>query len=348
MSVPIRKDKATVKLVTREPNGFARFAAAITRTGVFAYHDAAGKVVREYRPADEVMRADSLRTFDGAPLTNEHAQIDPRTAAKHAVGSVYGVKPDADGTHVAAEILVYDAATIEAIESGKTQLSCGYRCTLDFTPGTSPDGETYDAIQRNIVGDHVALVTLGRAGTAQLRMDDAETACSFETENQDEEISIMEELKKELATLTAKLAELQSAHDKVEAERDAAVVKADAAEKAAKAAAADVAPAVAERVALLQAAAKFEVRVDGLDNDAVRAAIVEKIDGAKVPDGKSRDYLLGRYEAAIERAAKAEQSRKTQTQTKNDAGDDVIAKARAVMLTNNQAISKIKASEGVE
>ncbi|KKL41024.1 hypothetical protein LCGC14_2367830, partial [marine sediment metagenome] len=43
----------------------------------------------------------------------------------------------------------YDADAIRNIEAGKVQLSCGYSCDFDPTPGEI-DGEKYDGIQRNI------------------------------------------------------------------------------------------------------------------------------------------------------------------------------------------------------
>ena len=49
------------------------------------------------------------------------------------------------------------------VEAG-AQLSNGYLADFDFTPGTSPEGEAYDATQSNIRGNHIALVEAGRCG----------------------------------------------------------------------------------------------------------------------------------------------------------------------------------------
>ena len=61
-----------------------------------------------------------------------------------------------------------------AVEAGKHQLSVGYHADLDETPG-SWRGERYDAVQRNIRGNHLAIVDQGRAGpAAAIRIDTKE------------------------------------------------------------------------------------------------------------------------------------------------------------------------------
>src|SRR5690606_28507268 len=54
------------------------------------------------------------------------------------------------------------------IESGeRKEISLGYKCQLDPTPGTW-NGESYDAVQKNIVVNHVALGPKGWGGTSGL------------------------------------------------------------------------------------------------------------------------------------------------------------------------------------
>ncbi|NYM92270.1 DUF2213 domain-containing protein, partial [Salmonella enterica subsp. enterica serovar Typhimurium] len=57
---------------------------------------------------------------------------------------------------------------------------------------TTPDGEPYDGVMRNIVGNHVALVGDGRAGPDCLVMDSLP-----------QELKRMKLSKKEVAVLTA-------------------------------------------------------------------------------------------------------------------------------------------------
>lgn len=163
----VRLDKA-VKL----DNGWIRVPAVIGRVGVFEYRTADGQVVREYRPPEEVLHADSLASFEGVPLTNDHppVRLDATNARAYSVGSVGSVR--ANGTQLEAMVLITDAVAAAMALAGKRQLSPGYSVQLDPTPGTTPDGEKYDAVQRRIRGNHVAEVQDGRQGpTVELRMD---------------------------------------------------------------------------------------------------------------------------------------------------------------------------------
>lgn len=43
------------------------------------------------------------------------------------------------------------------------QLCAGYTCELDWTPGTTVDGQAFDASQKNIKINHLAIVDWVRA-----------------------------------------------------------------------------------------------------------------------------------------------------------------------------------------
>jgi hypothetical protein len=73
---------------------------------------------------------------------------------------------------------VQRADAVKAIEDGMQELSAGYTAELDMTPGVWTDAEgaehRYDAIQRNIRYNHLAIVPRGRAGRdVKLRLDGA-------------------------------------------------------------------------------------------------------------------------------------------------------------------------------
>lgn len=166
-----REDFSELRPAERLADGRLRADAFLTRTGIFTYRDGNGER-REYRPPDEVFKADALASFRDAVVTDDHPAdlVSADNARFLAVGFVSGA-PRRDGDHVAATLVVNDAATIAKMERGKQQLSCGYTCEIDRTPGIV-NGERYDAVQRNIVGNHVAIVDVGRAGpTVRVRMD---------------------------------------------------------------------------------------------------------------------------------------------------------------------------------
>lgn len=175
MSVVRRLDSGTLRQPQVMPNGWLRVDGFLTRTGVFTYGMPDGTKRREYRPPEEVFKADSLATFELVPVTDEHPPefLTAANTANYAKGAVAG--PRADGSKVLATFLVTDSALIEKMKSGQQQVSCGYVCDLEDASGITPDGEKYDAVQRNIRGNHVAIVPIGRAGPeVRVRMDAAE------------------------------------------------------------------------------------------------------------------------------------------------------------------------------
>ena len=302
--MPFRLDtRGSVRNVTKTPQGGVRVDAALTRTGVLEYPGPNGTVIREYRPADEVARADSLATLAHAPVTNRHppGAVNPRNYKTYAVGTVAG-EARMDGELVVASLVIQDADALAAIETGKRrEISCGYNCDLDDTPGETPEGIRFDRVQRNIVYNHVAIVERGRAGSSVALRMDADGNLTIDEESMDP---------KEIAKLQADLAAATARADKAEAERDAATARADAAtaradaaeaKEQARADAADLEKAIV--VARKVCGAEF--KVDGLTLGQVRAAVAAKDSGLRL-DGKSEAYVGALYDAAAARADKAE------------------------------------------
>lgn len=113
------------------------------------------------RTPEEVFNPISLASFNGKPFTNDHPNdlIGPLTWRDLALGVVMNPRQGADelADHVVADILICDRYAIELIGAGKVELSNGYNAEYFETgPGT--------AEQRNILGNHVALVSEGRCG----------------------------------------------------------------------------------------------------------------------------------------------------------------------------------------
>lgn len=167
-------DRLVLDAPRRTADGYLAVRAKAARTGVYDYlavevgAPASFKptdTVKVYRDAAEVFAPDAVRSFIGRPITNDHPR-EGVTAANwrdHARGTVMGAMRD--GEYLAFDLVLMDAGTIAAVEDGKRELSNGYQCTLDWTPGTAPDGSHYDARQIGIRGNHVAVVDRGRAGS---------------------------------------------------------------------------------------------------------------------------------------------------------------------------------------
>lgn len=166
----LRFDFSSLEPAKRLPNGRLITEGYLARTGILEYTDSNG-ARKEYRPPDEVFRPDSIASFEGVPLTDNHPTGLLNANAKgHVVGTITKVRREDD--KIKAQIVVFDKSTIEKMEKGKIHLSAGYQVDLDRTPGVTPQGEKYDAVQRMIFADHVALVEKGRAGPeVRIRMD---------------------------------------------------------------------------------------------------------------------------------------------------------------------------------
>lgn len=157
----------------RRPDGTIIVDAYIARVGVLEYQMPDGTVRRELRRAEDVFHPVSLRSFEGRPVTHEHPPdlLDAKTATRYAVGAQTSAVVR-EGEHVRTRLSIYDARTVEAMESGKLQISCGYTCDCIEQGGVDPIHGPFDAIQINIVGNHIAIVEAGRAGpTASARLD---------------------------------------------------------------------------------------------------------------------------------------------------------------------------------
>lgn len=120
-----------------------------------------GRAIIE-REAEEVFRPETMASFNGAPLTNNHPEEDVTALnwKELALGTVFNVRrgEGVDSEFLLADILVTDVEAIRLIlEDDKVELSCGYDAKYEETGvGTGR--------QVQIVGNHVALVEAGRCG----------------------------------------------------------------------------------------------------------------------------------------------------------------------------------------
>lgn len=332
----MRYDIGEFRKPERTPQGFLRADAVLTRVGVFTYRNKDGSVRRELRPPEEVFKPDSLRSFAQAPVTNLHPTeaVTADNVTKYSVG-VVGERVDHDNRLVRSSVLIMDKASIEEVESDKKrQVSCGYTCDYDPTPGEW-DGERYDGIQRNIVGNHVALVTAGRAGPeASIRLDaddaiqieDTQTPASgqqgstmktriridgIDCEVDEQQAQMMQ---RALEKRDSEIVQLQGTAKSLAADLDKHRARADALEdelKKEKAARADalnpdkVRDLVKSRVALEQQAATIlgnDTKLDSLDDSAIKKAVVLHFSPEAKLDGQSDAYVQARFDQAIEQS----------------------------------------------
>lgn len=180
------RDRLTLDKRRRNSDGYMAIHARAARTGIYHYlgreidpdgaHFAADEIVPVYRPPEEVFDKDSVASFIGKPITNDHPAeaVTSSNWRDLAGGTIMGAKRETveDGDFLGFDLAFMDAGLIADIEAGKSELSNGYGAELVIKDGTAPDGQPYRAIQTNIRGNHVAVVDAGRAGNA-CRIGDA-------------------------------------------------------------------------------------------------------------------------------------------------------------------------------
>ena len=152
-------------------SGYLTGTVRCAKTGIQNYRGSEfgrdQETFRLYRPEDEVFQEDSLKSFVGKPLTNDHPPIpvDSSNWKEFSVGSI-GNEVMRDGEWIRVPITLMDGATIQAVKSGKRQLSVGYSVDIDDSSGVvDGSGEKYDAIMRNIDVNHLAVCHTARAGS---------------------------------------------------------------------------------------------------------------------------------------------------------------------------------------
>jgi uncharacterized protein len=183
-----RFDFAPITRSEKTEEGYLRVWAHTARTGTQLYKRADGSQVREYRPPEEVQKPESLATFGMKPVTWTHPPVllDSNNTSKFSKGTTGSQVRYSDG-FVEVALVITDKETIDRIDRREaTEVSAGYRVDYDSTPGITPEGESYDGVQRNIRVNHIAIVPRGRAGPEVRllldRMDAADAVASPETD----------------------------------------------------------------------------------------------------------------------------------------------------------------------
>ena len=292
--------------VRKTPQGGIVAPATLTRTGVFLYPQEDGTTQRELRLPEEVFSADSLASLRSAPLTVDHpASVNEDNWSTVAVGHVEG-DAHKDGDFVAADIRINDGKTIKRVqatdETRLTELSCGYSCDIDKTPGEY-QGTQYDSIQRNISYNHVALgpANWGRAGNdVKLRLDGLHYANLTAQNGPNPTQVIMPE------PVVPPVVHTDAAVDALKAQ--VAVLTSQVATQTAQLAQATdtnrIDALVAARVELVSTAVKAlgsEYKADGKSDLVVMTETVAKLDPTLKLDGKSADFVRAAFELTTSR-----------------------------------------------
>ena len=344
----IRYDSARFK-ATIDENGFLVDTPVVARLGVQVYYMEDGRTVREFRPAEEVFKDESLASYQGKPMTLDHVFVNSENAKEVVVGSVTG-KAEPLGSSVVAPIVVYDNTAIkEAMAGNAKELSVGYSAILDETPGwgdpitgeyvlksdgdqfEAPEGwQEFDAIQRDIKVNHIAMVYRGRAGIAKLNMD-GEQENPYTTEvdiNKEDKQEMTVKIKLDGAQEFEVAPEVASHIEALNAKADTAIAERDALKAKVDAMPAEIEAAVAKAkadadamAALIAVAAEAGVKADGLDAKGIKVAYVKEVSGLDVSE-KSDAYIDAAFDIAKESDKMAEVRKATTASDKSDSANE--------------------------
>lgn len=144
----------------------------IARTGTMLYGPDESPIevgpdglARVSRDEEALLSPQTIASFNGKPVTNEHPperEVTPATARKYQVGTVLNPRRGEGELKdcIVADLLITDRQTIDEVNrphSPKREVSAGYEAGYDqIEPGVGR--------QTDILGNHVALVKRGRCG----------------------------------------------------------------------------------------------------------------------------------------------------------------------------------------
>lgn len=141
----------------------------IARIGTLMYGDGEVPVTADntgliliQRGEDDLFAPEAIASFEGKAVTDDHPEdwVSPTNWKALAVGTAQSVRrgEGIDTDFLMADLLITDQEAINKVMGGKVEISLGY--DADYTEISPGKG-----VQRNIFGNHVALVDKGRCGS---------------------------------------------------------------------------------------------------------------------------------------------------------------------------------------
>lgn len=164
------------------------------------------------RPSDVLFSEDTINSFEGKPVTLGHpdvANVNGENWKQFAVGTVSHVRKGAESTAgcLVADIIIFDPKAIEEVVNGKAiELSCGFDSNVIDQGGGI-------GVETNFIGNHVALVPLGRGGRTCSLKDSAITKSKDKKmaffNKKDEAPDVSAQILQQLQALTERVAAIE-------------------------------------------------------------------------------------------------------------------------------------------
>lgn len=132
----------------------------LSEDGIMHAHAiATANMVQDYKGKKVLKDVDELKKAcayaRSLPVTDQHPPEGIVMNQDEIMGWTSPLGYNEELNAVECDIEVFDRKLIKKIKDGKTDVSIGFFCDLDETPGKFND-EEYDAIQRNIILNHLA------------------------------------------------------------------------------------------------------------------------------------------------------------------------------------------------
>ena len=164
------------------------------------------------RPSDVLFSEDTINSFEGKPVTLGHpdvANVNGENWKQFAVGTVSHVRQGRESTAgcLVADIIIFDPKAIEEVVNGKAiELSCGFDSNVIDQGGGI-------GVETNFIGNHVALVPLGRGGRTCSLKDSAITKSRNKKmaffNKKDEAPDVSAQILQQLQALTERVAAIE-------------------------------------------------------------------------------------------------------------------------------------------
>lgn len=345
--------------------GFLRIPVFAGRTGIQTYKRNDGEIIREFRPESEVFSTATLDSLRNAPITNNHPSemVNVDNSNVLVVGMVGDtIEKIKKGKLLFQKTLanIFGKDTIEDIKNGKVEVSLGYDLQLDMTPGEF-EGQRFDAIQRNIKINHLAIVNKARGGKeVKLRLDSGD-AIEIDDPNKgntmkvkigDKEFDLADDVagavnglikdnaslqtkadgmksKEDFEKVETELKDSKESHEKLEAKHDA--LKADLEKKDSgndpKMDSDKVSELVRQRIKIEKVGQnildeKVLDKMDDMSDRDIKEAVI-KVDSPDLDLSKKSDvYVDGRFDHVAEKVAKSSKVNNAAGKNINDNRND--------------------------
>lgn len=321
-------DRVPAENLRLTDDGYLVGEAKVARTGIQEYLASEmglkdgdpNRRIRVYRPEDEVFQQDAMKSYAYRPVTVDHPpeMVNADNWRQYSRGQT-GAEVARDGETIRVPMVLMDKTAIQDWQDGKRELSMGYTSEIEFSDGETPNGEKYDAIQRNMKMNHLALVARARGGS-ELRLGDDDKGASkmtdtklrtvnvdgFSVETTDAGVQAIEKLQKQLSDEQSKLSDAEEAHAEAVAAKDKEIAAKDAEIDDLKKKVMsdeDIDNEVRARADLIgKAKTVNDADYSGKSaNDIRKACVVAKL-GDKAIEGKSDAYIEARFDSLVEAA----------------------------------------------